>query len=204
MNKKSKHGFWYRADKLSVYLPALAMAVLALATFWLVRNAPSFMEGQVQREISNAPDYRMEVFAVRSYDQQGRMVSEMYGDKGRHYPVTDVLEIDNVRVRSIADNGRITTASANTGSSYQNGQKIVLSGNAIVIQEPHQGQPRLEFRGEELMIWPDEDRVQSNKPVTLFRGADKMTGNSLKYDKNTQVFDVNGRVRSTLLPKTTK
>lgn len=200
MGKKNKQGFWSRIDKLSVYLPAVAMAVLALGTFWLVRNAPSFVAEQKQVEVSNDPDYRMADFAVRSYNDQGRMVTEMHGDKGRHYPVTDILEVDNVRVRAIAEDGRITTATAHTGTSFNNGQEIILRGDAVVIQEPHGTQPKLEFQGQELTVWPDEDKVQSDLPVVMFRGADKMTGNSLKYNKNTQLVEVDGRVRSTLQP----
>lgn len=204
MSAKNKRGFWSRIDKLSIYLPAVAMAVLALGTFWLVRNAPSFIEGQKEAVLSNDPDYRMADFAVRSYNAQGRMVTEMHGDKGRHYPVTDILEVDTVRVRSITEDGRVITATAKSGTSFNNGQEIVLRGDAVVIQAAHGTQPKLEFQGQELMLWPKDNRVQSDLPVVMFRGADKMTGDSLKYDKNSQQVEVNGRVRSTLQPSPSK
>lgn len=204
MNHKRKHGFLYRIDKLSVYLPAVAMAVLALGTVWLVRNAPSFIEGQKEVVVNNDPDYRMADFAVRSYNAQGRMVTEMHGDKGRHYPLTDILEIDTVRVRSITEDGRVITATAQSGTSFNNGQEIILRGDAVVIQAANGTQPKLEFQGQELTLWPKENKVQSDLPVVMFRGADKMTGDSLKYDKNSQQVEVNGRVRSTLQPAPAK
>jgi lipopolysaccharide export system protein LptC len=60
--------------------------------------------------------------------------------------------------------------------------------------------PRLEFRGEFLHTFLDTERVISNKPVTLIRGADQFTGDTLDYDNLSGVANLNGRVRGLLMP----
>ena len=63
--------------------------------------------------------------------------------------------------------------------------------------------PRLEFRGEFLHVFLDTERVKSHKPVTLIRGSDQFTADSLDYDNLTGVANLQGRVRGLLMPSAT-
>ena len=64
--------------------------------------------------------------------------------------------------------------------------------------------PRLEFQGEFLHAWVNEERVRSDQPVTLKRGADTFTADSMDYDNLDQVLQLNGRVRGVLMPTPAK
>ena len=80
-----------------------------------------------------------------------------------------------------------------------------MFGNAIVIRDEAVGPngvviPRLEFRGDFLHVFTDTERVQSNKPVELTRGADKFTSESMDYDNATGIANLHGRVRGILIP----
>ena len=46
----------------------------------------------------------------------------------------------------------------------------------------------------------DTERVQSNKPVTLIRGTDQFTADTMDYDNLTGIANLNGRVRGTMVP----
>ena len=48
----------------------------------------------------------MKNFAVKSFDATGRPVKRGDGRTARHYPDTDTLEIDQVRMRRWQPNGR--------------------------------------------------------------------------------------------------
>ena len=52
-------------ERLSLYLPVLLMGLLALGTWWLVRNAPQPQPAVVERPVSHEPDYFMRDFAAR-------------------------------------------------------------------------------------------------------------------------------------------
>jgi lipopolysaccharide export system protein LptC len=47
------------------------------------------------------------------------------------------------------------------------------------------------------------ERVKSHKPVTLTRGNDRFTADSLDYDNLDRVMLLNGRVRGQLVPTRT-
>lgn len=192
-------------DRSTIYLPIILMFGVALGTYWLVRNAPKLLEPTVKAAPTHEPDYFMRDFVIKNFLPNGDLRSELHGVEGRHYPDTDTIEVDQVRMRSVSPEGLVTRSSANRGLSNADGSEIQLFGNAIVIREPAvsaggKATPRLEFRGEFLHAFLDTEKVQSNKPVTLIRGSDQFVGDSLDYDNLSGVANLTGRVRGVLVP----
>ncbi|AVO33578.1 LPS export ABC transporter periplasmic protein LptC [Ottowia oryzae] len=192
-------------DQLSTWLPALMMMLFALGTWWLVRSAPKFPTDGAAAVVSKEPDYFMNQFRVRDFDATGRLTSDLTGVEGHHFPVTDTLEVKDPHMRSVDDDGRVTVATALRGVSNGDGSEIQLFGNAVIVREATKrpdgtAVPRMEFRGEYLHAFVNEDRVSSDKPVELLRGADRFVGDQLDYDNRTGVAVLKGRVRGMLQP----
>ncbi|MDH4465525.1 MAG: LPS export ABC transporter periplasmic protein LptC [Acidovorax sp.] len=193
-------------DQFSLYLPVLLMGLLALGTWWLVRNAPAPQLQAVERGTSNQPDYFMKSFSVKSFDANGRLQSEVQGEVARHFPNTDTLEIEKARMRSVSPEGQLTLATANRALTNADASEVQLFGNAVVTREPLPGkagapkQPRMEFRSEFLHAYTKTERVRSDKPVILIRGNDQFTADAMDYDHLDQVMQLRGRVRGILQP----
>jgi lipopolysaccharide export system protein LptC len=192
-------------DGLSIYLPVLLMGLLALGTYWLSRNAPLPDAPVAERVVRHEPDYFMRRFAVKTFEGAGQLRSEVFGSEARHYPDTDTLEIDKARIRSVGPNGLVTTATADRAITNGDGSEVQLFGNAVVVRDAAVGRngqatPRLEFRGEFLHAFLDSERVRSNKPVTLTRGSDQFTADSMDYDNLERQMQLRGRVRGLLVP----
>ncbi|MFT4243752.1 MAG: LPS export ABC transporter periplasmic protein LptC [Acidovorax sp.] len=201
-NQRLRQGW----DRLSLYLPVALMGLLALGTWWLVRNAPPPLAPAAERPLAHQPDYFMKTFSVKSFDATGRLQSEVKGDMARHYPDTDTLEIEQARMRSVTPEGRVTVATANRALTNADGSEVQLFGNAIVTREPlpakagAPAQPRMEFRGEFLHAYTQTERVRSDQAVTLTRGNDRFTADGMDYDNLDQVLQLRGRVRGVLQP----
>lgn len=194
-------------DRTAMYMPLVMMGALALGTYWLVRNTPTFSAPEEVKEAGHEVDYFMQNFTIKNFDESGKLKSEIAGSEARHFADTDILEIDQARIHSININGQLTTATANRAYSNGDGSEVQLTGNARVVREASrnpQGKqtPRLEFRGEFLHAFLNEERVQSHLPVLLIRGADQFTGNVFTYNNLDQVAVLTGRVRGILMPNT--
>ena len=192
-------------EKFSLYLPIILMGMLALGTWWLVRNAPAPVAAAAASANPHQPDYFMKLFSVKSFDATGRMQSEIKGEMGRHYPDTDTLEVDKVHMRSVTPQGLVTLATADRALSNADCSEVQLFGNAVVTREAIPGgagtaQPRLEFRGEFLHAFTQTERVRSDQPVVLIRGNDRFTADAMEYDHLDQVLQLRGRVRGILMP----
>ena len=196
-------------ERLALYLPVLLMAMLALGTYWLVRSTPQLSQPEAQQPQKHEADYFMHKFTVKTFDASGRLKSEVFGNDARHYPDTDTLEIDQVRIRSFSEAGRLTTATATRALTNGDASEVQLIGNALVIRESVQdksGQtlPRLEFRSEFLHAFMDSERLKSHKPVALIRGRDQFTADSMDFDNLDRVMALKGRVKGTLTPEPSK
>jgi len=195
-------------DHLSIYLPVILMGVLALGTYWLVRTTPVFAPAGPQQAPRHEPDYFMRDFAVKTFDPQGRLKSEVRGTEARHYPDTDTLEIDQVHLRSYSAEGQVTVATAKRALSNSDSTEVQLFGNAVVVREPFTDPsgrvaPRMEFRSEFLHAFTDTEKVRSHLPVVLIRGDDRFTGDAMDFDNLARTLELRGHVHGTLMPGVT-
>jgi len=190
-------------ERLSTWLPVLLMALLALGTWFLVRYAPRPQGEGAQPAPSHEPDYYMRDFSIARFDATGRLASQLHGSMLRHYPDTDTLEIEHPRMLAISPEGQRTHAQALRALSSGDGSQVQLLGQAQVTREAfttplQKVQPRLHFAGEHLHIWPDTQKLRSEQPVTLTRGADHFSADSMQYDHEGMVLQLRGRVRGSL------
>jgi lipopolysaccharide export system protein LptC len=187
-------------DTASTYLPLLLMAVLALGTWWLVKNTPLLEVGRSIAAPRHEPDYTMSLFMVQRFAPSGAMRVQIEGDLMRHYPDTDTFEVDNPRIRAIGLDGRVTTATARLALSNRDGSEMQLRGGAHVVREATATDPAVDFRGEFLHYFQFSERVQSNLPVVVVRGGNELRADAMNYDNLKGVLDLKGHVRSVLSP----
>lgn len=200
-----KRLLWNAWDRASLYLPILLMGLLALGAYWLMQNTPEPLAPATATAARSEPDYYMRDFSVRTFLDSGQLRSEVFGTRARHFPDSDTLEIDKVRIRSFDDQQRLTTATANRALTNADASEVQLFGNAVVVRDATTSAagvatPRMEFRGEHLHAFMDADRLLSDKPVQLLRGADRFTADAMAYDDQQRVMELRGRVRGTLAP----
>jgi lipopolysaccharide export system protein LptC len=185
-------------DTVSTYLPVLLMAVLALGTWWLVKNTPVLDTERQAAPPRHEPDYTMRQFTVQRFAAAGALRVQIEGDELRHYPDTDTLEIDNPRIRATGPDGRITRATAKRALSNGDGSEVQLSGGAHVVREASGDDETLDFRGEFLHAFLSTERVRSHLPVIVTQGATEIRADGMNYDNLSRVVEFKGRVRAVL------
>ena len=196
-------------DRVTLYLPIILMGWFALGTYWLVRSTPLLLLHGQEAQERHEPDYFMRNFSVKSFDGAGRLKTEVIGTDARHFPDSNTLEIDFVRIRSFGDEGGVTVASARSAVTNADATEVQLFGEARVVREPTadkmaQVQPSMEFRSEFLHAFMETERFFSDKPVELLRGNDRFTADSMEFDNRKRVMNLKGRVKGTLLPAPAK
>lgn len=190
-------------EQLLSYLPVVLMGLLAALTWWLVKNTPQPGDGGGAPPPSTAPDYTMREFAVSSYSAEGTLLSRLEGDVLQHYPHTDTVEVEGVRLRALDESGRVTLGSADRGFSNGAATRVRLVGDARVVREPGPGETageRIEIRGEVLEVDTEAERVRSDQPVTMYTGRGQLRASSLDYDHTDRVARLGGRVTGVLRP----
>ena len=176
------------------------MALLALSTWWLVKNTPLFDTARVVAPPRHEPDYTMSQFMVQRFGANGAMRVQLEGDVMRHYPDDETIEIDNPRIRAFGDDGRVTVATARRALANRDGSELQLIGGAHVVREASATDAAIEFRGEFLHCFQNTERVRSHLPVVVTQGNTEFRGDSMAYDNLARVLDLKGHLRAVFTP----
>ena len=155
------------------------------------------------RGTAACPDYTMRGFALSSYGQNGALRSRLEGDVLVHYPDTDTLEVEGVRLRALDERGRVTLGMARRALSNGDGTQVRLSGNARVVREPGPDEApsaRVEIRGEFLELFTETERVRSHLPVTVVTERGETRAGNIDYNHNDRSGRLGGRVTGELRP----
>jgi lipopolysaccharide export system protein LptC len=196
-------------DRLTIYLPLILFALLALSSWWLVRSMPELLPPGIDKKFRQDPDYRLDHFTVKSFDASGRMVREVTGASATHFPATQALHIQDIRVFAENDTGVQIRAQAQQGISTEADQRFSLQGQARVTRTaPGPSAARaatspLSLQGERLTFLTDEERLLSELPVELQRGNQVITAQTLNFDTRNGQYELQGRVRALLPPRQT-
>jgi lipopolysaccharide export system protein LptC len=187
-------------ETLSSYLPLLLMTLLALATWWLVKNSPRAPDTSALRVVSSEPDYSMEQFAVERFDASGQLKLRIEGARMQHFPATDRIEVEGAQIRAVAPDGRVTLAHAQRAVGNGDGSELQLMGAAEVSSVDVNGAP-LVMRSEFLHAFFVTQRVKSHLPVLVQSGGSELRAGGLDYDHAARRLELQGPMRAVLPPK---
>ena len=213
MSMAAVRAWWMRVrrawDRMAVYLPLFLMSMMAMGTYWLVRNTPVIAPPEEAAPKRHVPDYFMKDFSVKVFNAEGKLKSEMFGVQGRHYPDTDTVEVDQPRIRSLNPQGQITVAVAKRGLINADGSEAQLFEGAEIVRERYVNSkgtvfPRSEIRSEFLHLFANTEKIKTHLPVEMTRdNGDHFTADWMDYDNLAQVMQLQGRVKGVIMPRPT-
>ncbi len=189
-------------DTFIAFLPLLVMALLALASWWLVKNSPRAPGAAEDRPERTDPDYTMTQFALERFDASGRLKLRIEGARMKHFPATDRIEIEDAQIRAVAADGRITLAHARQALASGDGSEVQLQGGAEVTSTDSGGAPLL-MRSEFLHAFLVEERVKSHLRVLVRLGTSEIQASGLDYDHGARKLELAGPLRAQLAPRAT-
>jgi lipopolysaccharide export system protein LptC len=191
---------WRIGQFVSAYLPLILMALLALASWWLVRNTPRPDAPRVAAPARHEPDYTMNGFTLQRFDGDGALRVQVQGTQMRHYPDTDTLEIDQPQIRATGADGSVTLAVAQRALSNGDATEVQLQGNARVTREATAKVPAIEFESQFLHAFLATERVKSHLPVRLRQGTSELRVAWLEYDHLARSAKFGGPMRAQFDP----
>lgn len=192
---------WYRRMWLALpgQLPLLLMALLAGATWWLVQSTPRPPAERAAGAPRHEPDYEMRGFSVQHYQGSGPARGVIEGERVRHYPDTDTLEVDQLQLRWTDDVGHRLQARSGRALVSGDGMMVRLFEGATVTRAPLPGETApLEFSSDEMVFDRQRDQVRSDRPVRLRQGDATVEARTLVYDHADGRLDLRGAVKGRL------
>ena len=190
---------WRAQSLLANYLPLVLMAFLASGTWWLVKNTPLLGEAGAPAPLRHVPDYRMANFEIQRIGADGRLNVQIAGAELRHYPDTDTVEIDHVRVRAVSPDGSLAIAEAKRAISNGDGSDMQLLGDVrlrrLAPGASESGPAVIEVRGEFLQALSNSEILRSHLPVTIRQGGTTLNTQNFEYRHLTGQVSFTGKAQ---------
>ncbi len=190
-------------EVLTSYLPLLLMVLLALGTWWLVKNSPQPIKPRVEAAPRSEPDYTMNGFDVQRFARDGRLLIRLEGRQLRHFPDTDRTEIEEVTIRAFSPDGRETVSTARRALANGDATEVQLLGGARVRSRTPEGE-LVAIDSEFLQIYTDTERVRTHLPVLVRVGANEMHAGGMDYDNLARLLDLKPPMRGVFAPRGAK
>ena len=186
-------------ELLSAYLPLLLMLLLAMGTWWLVKNTPHPAPPGVAQPPRAEPDYTMDNFIAERFDKLGHLKLRIEGERMRHFPDTGRVEVDAPKIRAIGADGRVTLARARQAITNADGSEVQLLGDAQVDSEDARGTP-IRMRSDFLHAFLNTEQLRTHLPVVVTSGGSTFRADGLSYDNLSGVLQLQGHTRALLQP----
>lgn len=174
--------------------PAIVAILLLLAlvagTWWAADYARRSIPIDPPRRITHEPDSWATQFTMVRTDAKGYAVNRLEGERMQHYPDDDSYEITQARAVGQQAGTPITVGTSNTAIMDQDGDRIIMKGDAHVRRQPGQDTPVLDVKSDELTLLPDQDLIFTDLPALVVHGKSVMNGTGMRYDNKTRQLQV--------------
>jgi lipopolysaccharide export system protein LptC len=169
-----------------------------MVTFWLERTVREVEPHPSLRR--HDPDYVVEQFVVTKFNAAGVLESTISAAKMIHYPDDDSTELVAPRVVQAKANEPRMTLSADRGAISQNGEELLLFGNALLVREAGGGRSEARMQSSFLHVISARSLVRTDREVEVFEAGRTLSGRGMEYHNEISQLFLRDRVRGRFEP----
>jgi lipopolysaccharide export system protein LptC len=192
-------------DRLVAWSPVLLLGGLAALTYWLnaqIRPAENAFDGSNRHD----PDIFVERFKAVSLDREGHVRQSLEAVRAEHFPDDDNTALDRPRI-AFTDPGKPRLdVSADRASITGNREHAFFEGHVRAERAATtdaEGKPDgpVVFESEFLHVIPKQDRIVTDRPVTISEPRTTINATGLEYDNRSKELKLKSRVSGQLQPR---
>lgn len=183
-----------RAHPVANLFPLVLAGLLVATSFWL-EQASRPRSGSDSGLMRHDPDYRIDNFHLRRFDETGVLQHTLLGDRLLHYPDDDSTTVMTPRLTYHREPPTFVTAREgrlNSGATH-----VELIDDVRVIRGGKSGKPDSVLTTQRLDAYPDDEVARTDIPAIITQGQSHIRGNSLNANNKTATYVLDGEVRGT-------
>ncbi|MDR2195220.1 MAG: LPS export ABC transporter periplasmic protein LptC [Gallionellaceae bacterium] len=181
--------------KLREWMPLLPLLLMLAGTYWLSQQVQPLDNNNGNNR--HDPDIIVNQFTATDLNENGTPHYLLSAEKVIHYADDDSTHLTEPRLSSFNPGAPPVHASAETGEVSSKGDHVYLRGAVKVVREANAKQSEMTFTTDYLHVAYKEDRMETDRPVTLTDAHSIVQATGLQYDNKTRVMNLLAEVRST-------
>lgn len=181
------------------WLPLLPLLVLLAFVYWLDQQAQQEITLAVNHQ-RHDPDGIMDNFHAIKMDLQGIPHILLNAKELRHYPDHDTTELEMPQMTILTRDRPAVHMDGKHGNISSAGDEVIFWDNVSVLREAVGDQSAMILHTEYLRVLPNQDRANTDKPVTMLNAYNTIHAIGLEMDNKTRILKLLSQVRSEYLP----
>jgi lipopolysaccharide export system protein LptC len=189
-------------DRLIAWSPVFLLGAFSALTYWLnaqVQPGGAAFDGSGRHDT----DLYIEDFKAVSLDPQGHIRQSITARIARHFPDNDTTEFEAPLITFSETGKPPISITADRGMITGDQQNAYFTGKVKGIREAAAGerdQGRIIVTSEYLHVLPKEDKIETDKPVTISEPRGIINATGMEFDNKAKTFKFKSRVSGQLQP----
>ncbi len=180
------------------------LLMLVAGTYWAADYTQRAVAVDPPRRLTHEMDSWGRDFVMLRSAEDGLPMNRLEGDYLQHFPDDDSYLIQNPRAIGLQPGNPLTIGTSKSATMDSGGKKIVMNGDAHVHRFPDAQRDALDVRSQQLIIFPDDDVVQTDLPARVDQGPNRMNGTGMHYNNKTRQLQVFSSSDVSIAPSTTR
>lgn len=177
-------------ERFALVVSSFILFILVAGTWWAAEYAQRAVDIDPPSRLTHEPDnWAKKLVLVRTNDQ-GRVINRIEGDVMEHFPDDNSYEVLGPRAFALRPENPLTLATSRSATIYDDGDRIVMKGDAVLLRLGDAEHQPLNFRSEQITMLVKEDVTFTDLPAVAVSGRSRMNGVGMRYNNATQILNV--------------
>ena len=183
-------------DRSHSLFPVIVLTLLAGVSVWLDRVTQQDPVAKTDKTRHEA-DFSAERITLHRFDPTGKVQYILVADSMLHYADDESSELKNPRLNYL-NRPEPVWVESRFASVNKVGSTVVLTDEVLVRRAAHAGKPESTLRTDQMTVWPEDEKMRADKPVTLTQGQTVINAERMESDNIIGEVRLQGQVRGTL------
>jgi lipopolysaccharide export system protein LptC len=177
-------------ERFAIIVSLVILTSLVMGTWWAADYSQRAVEIDPPVRLTHERDHWATQIVLLRTDENGLVIHRLEGDLMEHFPDDQSYDVVRPRAFGLKADNPLTIATALTATVFEEGDRIVMKGDAVLLRLGDAKRQPLNFRTDEVTMLIKKDLAYTDLPAIATSGRSRMSGTGMRYNNATQQLDV--------------
>ena len=177
-------------ERFAMIVSLVILTSLVMGTWWAADYSQRAVEIYPPVRLTHESDHLATQIVLLRTDENGLVIHRLEGDLMEHFPDDQSYDVVRPRAFGLKADNPLTIATARTATVFEEGDRIVMKGDAVLLRLGDAKRQPLNFRTDEVTMLIKKDLAYTDLPAIATSGRSRMSGTGMRYNNATQQLDV--------------
>ncbi len=177
-------------ERASIVVSIFILTLLVMGTWWAADYSQRAVQIDPPSRLTHERDTWAKKIVLIRTNGKGIVIHRLEGDLMEHFPDDKSYELQAPRAYTLKEENPLTVATSKVAFIYDEGDRIIMRGDAVLLRLGDAARQPLNFRSEEITLLVNKDLAYTDMPAIAISGRSKMSGVGMRFNNATQQLDV--------------